>query len=391
MSTDEQSRILDLIEGWKEEQLDFLIALCEQNSYTFHKQGTDHVTAMILEQLKNVFSTHRIVEQTEVGDHHLLKTRDEGKAIYLLGHADTVFPPEHPFQTCRRKGSWLNGPGTADMKGGLAVMIYALKAAQEAGALDSLNVALIIGADEENGSVTSRDLYESERAHARVCLVGECAGENGEFVASRNGKAGGRLICTGRDRHVGSTSEEKASAILEIAHKAIAFESVNDAFPGWRVNVGRIEGGLGPGTVPAHASFLFDLRWEKEEHFALLLGKIQEMVSRSEQPQCASELTILNHRPAMPSDEKTEILISLLRRAAGAIGQEISTEHRRGTSDGNFFGTGGVPTLDGFGPIGIDDHTPEERIFIPSLKSRTALLASLLLELKNSDLTRHTA
>ncbi|MGB2908575.1 MAG: M20/M25/M40 family metallo-hydrolase [Candidatus Aminicenantaceae bacterium] len=391
MSTDAHSRILDLTEGWEEEQLEFLIALCEQNSFTFHKQGTDFVSEMILEQLKNVFSIHRTVKQTEVGDHHLLKMREDEEAVFLLGHADTVFPPEHPFQTCHREGSWLLGPGTADMKGGLAVMVYALKAAQEAGALDSLNVALIIGADEENGSVTSHDLYESERAHARVCLVGECAGENGEFVTSRNGKAGGSLICTGRDRHVGSTSEEKASAILEVAHKVVAFESLNGAFPEWRINVGRIEGGLGPGTVPAHSSILFDLRWEKEEHFSPLLEKIQEIVSRSQQPQCVSELTLLNHRPAMPSDEKTEVLISLLRRTAGAIGQEVSTEHRRGTSDGNYFGAGGVPTLDGFGPIGIDDHTPQERIFIPSLKSRTALLASLLLELKNSDLTSHPA
>ena len=148
---------------------------------------------------------------------------------------------------------------------------------------------------------------------------------------------------------------------------------------------------MGPGTVPAQASFQFDLRWEKEEHFAPLLARIREIAERRHHPQCSTELELLNHRPAMPFTEDTGRLIAQLGMVAGDIGQEVSTEHRRGTSDGNFFAAGGVPTLDGFGPIGLEDHTPEERIFIPSLQSRTALLACFLLALKDSKLTRHAA
>jgi glutamate carboxypeptidase len=381
MTASIHKKVLELTHRWEKEQFDFLITLCEQNSYTFHKQGTDRVAAMILEKLEGLLPIHNVFKQQDVGDHHILKTKKTGKSVYLLGHMDTVFPPDHPFQNCKKNGGWLSGPGTADMKGGLAVMVYALKALHPLGGLENLNVTMILGGDEENGSLSSRDIYEKERENALFCLVAECAGENGEITVSRNGKTGGRVECFGRDRHVGSPSEEKASAILELARKIIAFESLNSIFPGVRINVGRIEGGLGPGTIPSYASFLFDLRWQKEEDHIPLLNRIQEIVSQSELPQTSSCMTLLNYRPVMPYSEKTKKLLYHLKRVAKELRQEVLTEHRYGTSDGNFFGAVGVPTLDGFGPIGMRDHTPEERIRISSLKERTALLALFLLRI----------
>jgi glutamate carboxypeptidase len=378
-----KKEILDLIDKGAEDQVDFLIGLCSQNSYTFHKKGTDRIAALILDKLEGIFPLSRKVEQKETGDHHILKRREKGKAIYLLGHMDTVFPPDHPFQSCRREEDWLIGPGTADMKGGLAVMVYALRALARAGALEDLNITMILGADEENGSPSSQKIYEQEVKSASVCLVGECAGENGEIAVSRFGKAGGRLVCTGRDQHVAMAARDKASAISEIAHKVIAFESLNGLFPGVLVNVGRIEGGLGPSTVPAQASFLFDLRWEKEEHSGPLFDRINELISHNENPLCKSSVTLVNRRPAMPFSHKTKELFSRLKKTAEELGQELSFENRRGTSDANYFGAAGVPTLDGFGPIGIRDHTPDERILVSSLKERTTLLAFFLLALKN--------
>ena len=381
MKSDIQDQVLDLIDRGSTEQLDFLITLCEENSYTFNKPGSDRVSGLIMEKLEGVFPVHRRIEQKKVGNHHILKSRDTEKAVFLLGHTDTVFPPEHPFQTCPRKGDWLNGPGTADMKGGLVVMVYALKALHQTGVLEKLNVAMILGSDEENGSVTSQGIYAQERENAFLCLVAECAGENEEFVASRNGKAGSRLESHGYDQHVSTVTPEKTSAVLELAHKVIALESLNGVFPGVLVNVGRIEGGLGPGTVPAQASLLFDIRWEKEEHYTPLLERLQKITAHCYSPRSQCRLTVLNHRPAMPFGKQTERFLSLLKKTADGLGQNFSTEHRRGTSDANFFGAVGVPTLDGFGPVGIRDHTPEERILIPSLKERTSLLALFLLGL----------
>ncbi|MCJ7681406.1 MAG: M20/M25/M40 family metallo-hydrolase, partial [Candidatus Aminicenantes bacterium] len=283
--------------------------------------------------------------------------------------------------SCHIKNEWLHGPGTADMKGGLAAMIYTLKALKKAGVLESLPVVLILGADEENGSATSSNLYKAERDRARICLVGECAGPEGEIVVSRNGKMGGRVDCTGRGRHVGTGSHVKASAILEIAHKVIKFESLNASLPGVSLNVGKIEGGLGPSTVPGRAGFQFDLRWQDQAHYPILLEQIRGIVSKRENDQCKSVLTILNSRPAMPRGKKTGDLMDRLQRIGKELGQEINMEHRRGTSDGNYFGAAGIPTLDGFGPVGESDHTPGERILISSLKDRTLLLALFLLDL----------
>ena len=383
---DNKEKVLELIHGWEREQLEFLITLCDQNTYTFHKQGNDRVSALICEKLEDIFPIHRVVDQKEGGNLHILKTKQRGKSVYLIGHTDTVFPSDHPFQACRREGDWLCGPGTSDMKGGLAVMVYALRALKHGSVDEFPDVAMILGGDEEIGSPNSWEIYKQESKMATACLVGECAGEDGEIVISRNGKAGGRMETYGRDAHVGSSFQKKASAILELAQKVIAFESLNGIFPGVRVNVGRIEGGLGPSTIPAQASFLFDLRWQKEEHYSQLLERVRKIASVKIHPLCSSHMILLNHRPAMPANAKTDKFLSQLSKVAEGLGQKVSTEHRLGTSDGNFFGAEGIPTLDGFGPIGLYDHTPEERILISSLKARTSLLALFLLSLKDADI-----
>jgi glutamate carboxypeptidase len=117
----------------------------------------------------------------------------------------------------------------------------------------------------------------------------------------------------------------------------------------------------------------------------LLLERVKKIVSRSLQSQCSTQLEMRNYRPAMPFNEKTKKMLFRLEEVAGKLEQDISTEHRRGTSDGNYFGSVGIPTLDGFGPIGVDDHTPNERIWIPSLKTRTALLALFLFSFKEPE------
>ncbi len=380
-----KEKVLELISGREEEQMDFLTTLCEQNSYSYNKQGSDRVSALVCEKLEDILPIRRVVHQKEVGNLHILKTRKKGKSVYLLGHTDTVFPPDHPFQKCRREGEWLYGPGTADMKGGLAVMVYALRALKDAGGYVFPNITMILGADEEIGSASSSLIYEQESKKAWLCLVGECAGKKGEIVVSRNGKVGGRMETLGHDSHVGSATLEKSSAILELAHKVVAFESLDGLFPGVRANVGRIEGGLGPGTIPARAFFLFDLRWQKEEHHTLLTDKVQKIASTRKNPLCTSQAIILNHRPAMPPNQETDKFMFRLAGIAEELGQNVPTEHRYGTSDGNFFGAEGVPTLDGFGPIGLYDHTTKERILIASLKARTALLALFLLDLHETE------
>ncbi len=378
MTAEDRKRILSFLEANARRQVDFVIELCGQNSHTFNKRGVDRVGDLVAGALDGVFASHEVIEQAEIGDIQVFRNKPAQGSVYLLGHMDTVFPPDHPFQECREEGDVLNGPGTGDMKGGIAVIVFALQALREAGIAPDLNLTLILNSDEEIGSPRSRSLFERERENASACLVTECAGLKGEVVLSRNGKMGARLDCHGQDRHVGFGTHEKASAIVELAHKIISLEALNACRPGVSLNAGKIEGGLGPSTVAGHALGLFDIRWERDEHRQALLDKIEEEMARPSGPGCRSEWTVLNERPAMPVREGTESLLAHLRESGASIGQDVTAEHRRGTSDANFFGSTGVPTLDGLGPICDKDHTPLENIKIPSLRERSALLAVFL-------------
>lgn len=373
--------ILSYIEAHADEQVRFVIDLCDQNSYTYHKKGVDRVAEMIIRRLEGAQLHHSVTKMDHVGDFHILRNSQGEKSVYLVGHLDTVFAPGHPFQKCWLEGDTLRGPGVCDMKGGLAVILYAIKALEEAGLLSTLKVSLVLSSDEEIGSPYSRALFQEERTQASACLVAECAGLNNEVVRSRNGKMGGRIDCFGKGLHVGFADKNKSSAILELAHKIIQLESLNGIFPEVTLNVGKVEGGLGPSTVAAEAHCLFDVRWVDEEHREILLKRIQEEISRPSQPGCRTEMEITNWRPAMPLHPGTEEMYRLMKEAAESLGQALPFEHRRGTSDANFFGSAGIPTLDGLGPVGEKDHTPEEFIKVSTLKERTALLAVFLAEL----------
>lgn len=376
-----RKKLLDYVEDRGREQLQFVIDLSHQNSHSWYKAGTDRVAEMVLEKLAGVFPHHRVTEQTRVGNLHLLTNAPEGKSIYVLAHMDTVFPPDHPFRECRVEEDRLHGPGTGDMKAGVAAVVYASLALKETGLLDGIPLTVIFGGDEEIGAITSRAVYEEERKKALACLVVEGAGPQGEVVVSRNGKIGARLDCLGRDEHVGAAVLDKASAILELAHKTITLEGLNGALPGARVNVGTVEGGLGPATIPASASAQIDIRWEDPGTRDPLMARIREAVAREDLPGCRSELFILNERSAWPRTEGSQLLADLVKAAGHEIGQEIGQEHRRGTSDANFFGCAGVPTVDGIGPLCKGYHTAEEFVYIPSIRERTALLANALVKI----------
>jgi glutamate carboxypeptidase len=367
------------IQAHAADQLQFVIDLSHQNSFSYNKSGTDAVAGMVMEKMKGLFPYHRVVEQAEVGNLHLLSTVEEGKSIYLLGHLDTVFPPDHPFKACWLEGDELHGPGCGDMKAGIATIVYSALALQEAGVLERIPLTIVLGGDEEIGAVTSRPVYENERKNALACLVVEGAGVNREIVVSRNGKIGARVDAKGQDQHVGAVDLRKASAVLELAHKTIELEGLNGEFPGARVNVGKVQGGLGPATIPAEASALIDVRWEDQSVRDDLVARLEEVVGAEDLPGCSSRLTIMNERSAWPLTDGTQRLADLIKGVSAGLGHTIQQEHRLGTSDSNFFGCAGVPTVDGLGPICKGYHTPEEFVYISSIGERTALVACSLM------------
>lgn len=366
------------VQGHAEEQLQFVIDLSHQNSFSHNKEGTDRVAARVLDRVGPVFPFHRVVEQPDVGNLHILSTVKDRDSIYLLGHLDTVFPPDHPFQRCWVDGDELHGPGCGDMKAGVATIVYSALALNHLGILQDIPLTVMLGGDEEIGAVRSRPTYEAEREKALACLVVEGGGLDREIVVSRNGKIGARMDCRGRGQHVGAVDLDKASAILELAHKAIGLEGINGRFPDARINVGKVEGGLGPATIPDEAHALIDIRWQDQGIRDELMAAIEEVAGGEDLPGCASELTIMNERSAWPWTEGTQRVADVIMAVGAELGYSIGQEHRLGTSDSNFFGAAGVPTVDGLGPICTGYHTPKELVFIPSIAERTALVAASL-------------
>lgn len=373
-----RSKLGRFVEAHAPEQLQFVIALSHQNSFSHNKAGTDRVAELIVDKLAGIFQEHRVVEQEAVGNLHLLSNAPEGPSIYLLGHMDTVFPPDHPFRECYIEGDELHGPGAGDMKAGLATIVYAVLALEESGVLDRIPLTVVLSGDEEIGAVTSRKVFEEERAKAVACLVVEGGGLNGEVVVSRNGKMGLRLDCRGENRHVGAVDLRKSSAILELAHKTIALEALNGEMPGIRVNVGKVEGGLGPATIPARASALVDVRWTEQSLRDPLIARIEAIAATQHLEGCNSQVTIMNERDAWPLAEGTQRLADLICQVGEDLGFPVGQEHRLGTSDSNFFGSAGIPTVDGLGPICKGYHTQDELVYISSIKDRTILLANAL-------------
>lgn len=374
-----RSDALAFIGAHEEEQLDFLVRLCNQNSYSFNPDGVNRVGEMIVENLDGIMPVHEVETLEKVGKTHIFRSHGHEKSICLVGHMDTVFPLDHEFQACSMKGDVLNGPGTGDMKGGLVVIMYALKALFHAGILGDLNITTIFNSDEEIGSKYSRSIMERERERAAMCLVTECAGLENQIVISRNGKMGARMNSFGKPQHVAVGNHEKSSAILEAARKIIDIEALNNIYPGVSLNIGKVNGGLGPATIAAEAEAYIDIRWEHEEHKDRLIENVESIVSQHALVGCHSEFEVLNWRPSMPYTGCNQELIDIIQSTAGEIGQRVPTEHRRGSSDANYFGSAGIPTVDGLGPVSQWDHTADEYIGIPSLHERTRLLASVLL------------
>jgi glutamate carboxypeptidase len=380
-STKLRSEAVAYIDAHAEEQLDFLVRLCNQNSYSFNPEGVNRVGDMIAERMNGILPVHEVEAFEKVGNTHIFRSAGQGKSVYLVGHMDTVFPPDHAFQSCSRQGDVLRGPGTGDMKGGLVVIIYALKALQHAGVLGELNISTIFNSDEEIGSRYSRPVMERERQRAAACLVTECAGVENQVVVSRNGKMGARMKSYGKPQHVAVGTHEKSSAILEAAHKIIDIEALNAIYPGVSLNIGKVAGGLGPATIAAEAEAYIDIRWEHEEHKDRLIENVQSIVDRRVLAGCHSEFEVLNWRPSMPDTGCNHELVGLIQSTAGELGQKVPVQHRRGSSDANHFGSAGVPTVDGLGPVSQWDHTADEYIDIPSLHERTKLLAAVLLRM----------
>ena len=319
----------------------------------------------------------------EHGRHLHLTVRPTAPVQLLLtGHMDTVYAADHPFQDTRwLEDGVLNGPGVADMKGGLAVMLAALKAVEISPAADRLGYEVVINSDEEVGSPASAALLAQAARGKRAALTYEPAAlPDGTLAGARPGSGNFAFVVRGRSAHAGRNPEDGRNALTAAAELALRLEAMRR--DGLSVNPSRIEGGGPSNVVPDLAILRVNLRPRTPEIESEAKSAIDAAVqSIASERDVQIEATGGFGRPPKPLTPSAEKLFGLVRQAGADLGQSIAWQPSGGVCDGNNIAACGLPVVDTMGVRGGKIHSPEEYLIVDSLAERAALSALTILRL----------
>ena len=359
---------------WMVEAIEALVRL---ESPTTDKAAVDRCSAELERRLLNMGARISRLSQAEAGDHLRAEFGKGAGQILLLCHIDTVWPVgQLARMPLRHADGRLYGPGTYDMKAGVAVAMLAVRALFETGSPPDARLVLLVTTDEETGSATSRSVIEEEARQSRAVLVFEPALPDGAVKTSRKGCGEFAITVCGIAAHAGVEPGKGASAIHELAEQILALERLQDPALGVSVNVGIIHGGTRTNVVAEEARAAVDVRAARREDATRLDAAIRSLRPRRR----GTELMVTGgfERPPLERTAGVARLYELARQVAAELGFELKEGSTGGGSDGNFTAALGVPTLDGLGAVGDGAHALHEHVKLDSLPERAALAAGLL-------------
>ncbi len=269
------------------------------------------------------------------------------------------------------------------MKSGLLTGLYALEILRTLGAgevwLPVGRLVYVVNGDEEIGSPVSTPLIAALARTADVAFVMEAGRANGDIVSQRKGMMHLRATVEGRSAHAGVEPEQGRSATLEAAHKTIALHALNGRWPGVTVNVGELRGGTRPNIVAESCVMTIDLRAASERTQDEAEAAIRQILSSSTVADVRTTVEVLGYTRPMEKTAASAELVDAAVAIAAQLGFSLADAATGGSSDANTTAAAGVPSLDGLGPVGGNDHTPEEYVLVSSIVPRTTLLAALVL------------
>ena len=359
MRDEELAALRDGVEARLPSFLEDLARLVNIDCGSYTKAGVDEVGRWTAARLRKLGA-----EDTVVGVFDGARTG--GPRLLLIGHMDTVFEPgtaaERPF---RIENGRAYGPGVTDMKSGLLAGLYAIDALEAllAGGEEPLpfkRLTFVANPDEEIGSPASTPVIRELARDADASFVLECARANGDIVSSRKGIVDLRVTVHGRAAHAGVEPEKGRNAILEAARLVEAIQALNGRWPGVSANVGVIRGGTRPNVVPSETA-------------------VRELARNPSVSDTTIDVTEVARHWPMEKLVRSGRLVEHARALAVRLGFPLNDAATGGASDANTTAGMGVPSLDGLGPIGGNDHAPEEYLEVDSIVPRTTLLAGLLL------------
>ena len=294
-----------------------------------------------------------------------------GPAVALLGHPDTVFSAGTTARwRFARDGDRCTGPGVADMKGGLVLAAMAVERLAALPARPFGELRLLICADEE---IRRRAPAACDHARgAAAALVFECGRRNGDLVSARKGALWRTLTLTGRPAHAGADTALGRSAVSALAREVLRIEGLTDGRPEMTSVVTTVAGGDSANTVPGQARATLDIRSSTAADLELAAAELERP-----SPYDGVALALSDRGTWPPMPVAPDLLAAALGHAR-AVGLDVGSELSGGVSDGCWTGAWGIPTLDGLGPVGGDDHTEAEWIEIATLERRLELVVRLI-------------
>jgi glutamate carboxypeptidase len=326
--------------------------------------------------------------QTSLGPAISMIKRPEAPIRVLLNiHLDTVYPPDSAPRAVREESGKLIGPGVADAKGGIAVMLTALEALERSENAGRIGWQVILNPDEEIASPGSAPLLAEAAKSSHFGLLFEPALPDGAIVDRRRGSGNFSLIIRGRAAHAGRDFASGRSALLAAAKIALQLHSVNGSLPGVTLNIGSIDGGSPANVVPDLAICRINIRTTQPSDESAALNIVNGFLSELNAADGISA-KLDGHFSSPPKilDDRTLRLLDAILGCGRDLGLNLATRASGGVSDGNRLAAAGLPNIDSLGPRGDRIHSPEEYLISKSLVERAQLTALLLLKIASGDI-----
>jgi len=371
------------LEGRAAEMEAALAPLVEINSFTDNPEGGRRVGAALRDLFLAPGLDCEVVRSERFADHLVLRSRpQDAGGVALIGHLDTVFPPGK-FEGYRRDGALRRGPGVLDMKGGLVVIAFALRAVAEArgGLAGAVPLRVVIVSDEEVGSPEGQPIIRRAIEGCAAALVFESGRDKDAIITRRKGTGAVTARAHGKAAHAGNAHAEGVNAIWALARFIDRAQQLTDYGRGVTLNVGKVGGGQGKNTVPDEAEAQLDIRFCARADGDALMAQLERVAKEAAASVPGARLELSGGMSRMPL-ERSEASARLLEeyaacaRVSGLGGEEAALVG--GASDASTSSSMGIPSIDGLGPRGKGFHTVEERIEVDTLVPKAQALARFL-------------
>lgn len=346
---------------------------------------------MELVKLKPVLEVNEKGEEEpmEIAEALTIRKRPKAKIqVLLVGHMDTVYGLDHPFQEPKFESeNILNGPGVADLKGGLVVMLKALEALEKSPWAENIGWQVVLNPDEEIGSVASDPLFKEAAKGKHFGMIYEPALADGSLAGERKGSDNYVIVVRGKAAHAGRNPQDGRNAIVALAEITQKIFALNGKREGLTLNPGHVAGGGATNVVPDLAILRLNLRPKAPEDQPWVEAQIRAICEEVNKRDGFSVTVHGNYtRAPKPMSPQNKAVFDMVLACGRDLGLEIGVKPSGGCCDGNNLWKYGLPNVDTLGVRGANIHSSKEIVYLDSLTERAQLSALILMKLASGEL-----